>query len=234
MPCLTTNRCRLAKGSIRCTSGFATRVFLLNSMSLCRRERSSPSIHISPPFLAAWSRTRRLTRKWPSIDSVLPRRAGSSRSRATDGYLLQHFVACSIPVLGIEPALNVAAEARRKGIPTVSEFLGSRTGAAIRAEHGAADLVAANNVLAHTPQLSDFVAGLKNLLCDNGVVTVEFPHLVRLIEENLFDTIYHEHFSYFSFLRSRARVHEPGPTRIRRRGGRHARWVVADLRSTRH
>lgn len=118
---------------------------------------------------------------------------------SNDGYLLQHFVARSIPVLGIEPALNVAAEARRKGIPTVSQFLGSDTGAALQAEHGAADLVAANNVLAHTPHLNDFVAGLRNLLNPNGVVTVEFPHLVRMIEDNLFDTIYHEHFSYFSF-----------------------------------
>ncbi|MGH8177911.1 MAG: methyltransferase domain-containing protein [Steroidobacter sp.] len=118
---------------------------------------------------------------------------------SNDGYLLQHFVARSIPVLGIEPALNVAAEARRKGVPTVTEFVGSAAAEAICQQHGAADLVVANNVLAHTPALNDFVAGLRNLLKDDGVVTVEFPHLVRLIEDNLFDTIYHEHFSYFSF-----------------------------------
>lgn len=118
---------------------------------------------------------------------------------SNDGYLLQHFVARSIPVLGIEPALNVAAAARSKGVPTVSQFLGSATGTAIQQEHGPADLVAANNVLAHTPHLNDFVSGLRNLLGEAGVVTVEFPHLVRMIQDNLFDTIYHEHFSYFSF-----------------------------------
>lgn len=118
---------------------------------------------------------------------------------SNDGYLLQHFMARGIPVLGVEPALNVAAEARRRGVPTVSHFLGAETGAAIRAEHGSADLVAANNVLAHTPYLNDFVKGMRTLLKDGGVVTVEFPHLIPLIEDNLFDTIYHEHFSYFSF-----------------------------------
>lgn len=118
---------------------------------------------------------------------------------SNDGYLLQHFVARKVPVLGVEPALNVAEEARRKGIPTVSEFLGSESGARICTEHGAADLVAANNVLAHTPTLNDFVAGLRSLLKPSGVVTVEFPHLARLIDGNQYDTIYHEHFSYFSF-----------------------------------
>ncbi|MBL8201887.1 MAG: class I SAM-dependent methyltransferase [Chromatiales bacterium] len=118
---------------------------------------------------------------------------------SNDGYLLQHFAARSIPVLGIEPALNVAEEARRKGVPTISHFLGAATGMSIRNEHGPADLVAANNVLAHTPHLNEFVTGLRHLLRETGVVTVEFPHLVRLIEDNLFDTIYHEHFSYFSF-----------------------------------
>jgi SAM-dependent methyltransferase len=117
---------------------------------------------------------------------------------SNDGYLLQHFVSRSIPVLGIEPALNVAAEARRKGIPTVSEFLGAATGQAIVAEHGAADLVAANNVMAHTPYLNDFTQGLRNLLAPDGVVTVEFPHVIPLLEDNLWDTIYHEHFSYLS------------------------------------
>jgi len=118
---------------------------------------------------------------------------------SNDGYLLQHFIERGIPVLGIEPALNVAAVARQKGIPTITEFLGSASGAAIREREGPADLVAANNVLAHTPTINDFVAGLRNLLADSGVLTVEFPHLMRLIEDNLFDTIYHEHFSYLSF-----------------------------------
>ncbi len=132
---------------------------------------------------------------------------------SNDGYLLQHFVARGIPVLGIEPALNVAEEARRKGVPTVSKFLGAETGQALRDEHGAADLVAANNVLAHTPYINDFVAGLRILLKERGVVTVEFPHVIPLIQDNLFDTIYHEHFSYLS-LYSVERVFATGGLRV--------------------
>jgi len=132
---------------------------------------------------------------------------------SNDGYLLQHFVARGIPVLGIEPALNVAEEARRKGVPTVSKFLGAETGQAVRDEHGAADLVAANNVLAHTPYINDFVAGLRILLKERGVVTVEFPHVIPLIQDNLFDTIYHEHFSYLS-LYSVERVFATGGLRV--------------------
>ena len=132
---------------------------------------------------------------------------------SNDGYLLRHFVARSIAVLGVEPALNVALEARRSGIPTLTEFLGSESGSAIRAQHGAADLVVANNVLAHTPHLNDFISGLRRLLKDEGVVTVEFPHLMRLIEHNQFDTIYHEHFSYFSFY-AVERVFASGDMRI--------------------
>ncbi len=118
---------------------------------------------------------------------------------SNDGYLLQHFLPHNIPVLGIEPARNVAEAARARGIPSVSEFLGEKTAAAIVAEHGGADLVIANNVLAHTPQLNDFVGGLATLAGSRGVISVEFPHLMRLIEHNQYDTIYHEHFSYFSF-----------------------------------
>lgn len=102
-------------------------------------------------------------------------------------------------MLGIEPAANVAKVAVQKGVPTVVEFLGKETGRRIAAEHGKADLLAGNNVLAHVPDLNDFIAGLRNLLAPSGVLTMEFPHLQRLIELNQFDTIYHEHFSYFSF-----------------------------------
>jgi len=119
---------------------------------------------------------------------------------SNDGYLLQHFVRRKIPVLGIEPASNVAEVAKAKGIPTLVKFFGERTAEEIAREHGKPDLLVGNNVLAHVPALNDFVAGMKKLLNRGGVITMEFPHLLRLIEGNQFDTIYHEHFSYFSFL----------------------------------
>jgi SAM-dependent methyltransferase len=119
---------------------------------------------------------------------------------SNDGYLLQHFVAAGIPVLGIEPAANVAAVAIDKGIPTTVCFFGHETAERIAREHGQPNLLLGNNVLAHVPDLNDFVAGMKRLLAPSGVITMEFPHLQRLIAENQFDTIYHEHFSYFSFV----------------------------------
>ena len=118
---------------------------------------------------------------------------------SNDGYLLQHAVARGIPCLGVEPAANVAAVARERGVPTRVAFFGEDEARAMRAEGLEADLIAANNVLAHTPHLGSFVAGLGALLAPGGVATLEFPHLVRLIDENQFDTIYHEHFSYLSF-----------------------------------
>jgi SAM-dependent methyltransferase len=121
---------------------------------------------------------------------------------SNDGYLLQYFVERNVPVLGVEPAANVAQAARDKGIPTVVKFFGRDTARGLRGD-SAADLIIANNVLAHVPDLNDFVGGMKVLLGSGGVITVEFPHLLRLIEEHQFDTIYHEHFSYFSFLTAR-------------------------------
>jgi SAM-dependent methyltransferase len=118
---------------------------------------------------------------------------------SNDGYLLQHFVRNGIPVLGVEPAANVAQVAQKKGIPTTVRFFGSETARDITRETGQADLLLGNNVLAHVPDLNDFVAGMKILLKTRGVITMEFPHLYRLMERNQFDTIYHEHFSYFSF-----------------------------------
>jgi SAM-dependent methyltransferase len=118
---------------------------------------------------------------------------------SNDGYLLQHFVRAGIPVLGVEPAANVAKVAVEKGIPTLVRFFGRDTAREIAEEVGRADLVLGNNVLAHVPRLNDFVAGMKVLLKPGGVITMEFPHLYRLMEGNQFDTIYHEHFSYFSF-----------------------------------
>jgi len=119
---------------------------------------------------------------------------------SNDGYLLQHFVARGIPVLGIEPAKNVAEAAQALGIPTVVQFLGSTTGGEIDERHGRADLVVANNVFAHVPDIRDFAAGLRALVKDTGLVTLEFPHLLRLMQRRQFDTIYHEHYSYLSLL----------------------------------
>ena len=113
---------------------------------------------------------------------------------SNDGYLLQHFVAAGIPVVGVEPAANIAEVARAKGIRTEVEFLGARTGAAVAAKYGKADLVAGNNVYAHVPDIRDFTAGLAAMVKPTGLVTLEFPHLLRLIERNQYDTIYHEHY----------------------------------------
>jgi C-methyltransferase C-terminal domain/Putative zinc binding domain/Methyltransferase domain len=121
---------------------------------------------------------------------------------SNDGYLLQHFHAAGIPVLGVEPAANVAAAARARGIRTEVEFLGPETGKQIGERIGRADLVAANNVFAHVPDIRGFAIGLRALVKDSGTVTLEFPHLLRLIERRQYDTIYHEHFSYLSLLTS--------------------------------
>ncbi len=118
---------------------------------------------------------------------------------SNDGYLLQHFIAQSVPVLGIEPALNVAKVAIEKGVRTEVAFFGVATARRIVAQYGQPDLLLGNNVLAHVPDLNDFVAGMKLLLKPGGVITMEFPHLLQLMRNNQFDTIYHEHFSYFSF-----------------------------------
>lgn len=119
---------------------------------------------------------------------------------SNDGYLLQHFVASDHRVLGVEPCAGVAAAARERGVPTEECFLGEKTGRLIAEEHGRAALVVANNVLAHVPDLADFVRGLRELLDDAGTLTLEFPHLARLVEQRQFDTIYHEHYSYFTLL----------------------------------
>jgi hypothetical protein len=119
---------------------------------------------------------------------------------SNDGYLLQYFVRRNVPVLGIEPAANVAKVAIEKGIPTLVKFFGTKLAGDLVSEGRSADLVLGNNVLAQVPDLNDFVEGLKILLKPEGILTLEFPHLLRLMEYNEFDTIYHEHFSYFSLL----------------------------------
>jgi len=122
---------------------------------------------------------------------------------SNDGYLLQHVVARGIPALGIEPAANVAEVARERGIETISEFFGRDLASTLVTRGRRADLLVANNVFAHVPDLNDFAAGMERVLAPGGVITIEFPHLARLIEQNQFDTIYHEHFSYFSLISAR-------------------------------
>jgi SAM-dependent methyltransferase len=119
---------------------------------------------------------------------------------SNDGYLLQYFKEKNIPVLGIEPAANVAEVAEQKGIPSLVKFFSVETATELTKQGKQADLLLGNNVLAHVPNLNDFVAGMKIILKPQGVITMEFPHVLRLIESNQFDTIYHEHFSYLSFL----------------------------------
>lgn len=137
-------------------------------------------------------------------DQMIQRFGFNTRSHvveiaSNDGYLLQYFVKQGIPVLGIEPAANVAQVAEKNGVPTLTRFFGKDTAKELAATGKRADLLLGNNVLAHVPDLNDFVGGMTILLKPQGVITMEFPHLLKLMEENQFDTIYHEHFSYFSF-----------------------------------
>ena len=139
------------------------------------------------------------------VARVVPRFGLGAASRvievaSNDGYLLQYFQEKGIPVLGIEPARNVAAVALNKGIPTIPKFFGTATAEEVRREHGPADLLLGNNVMAHVPNRNDFAAGMKHLLAPRGVITMEFPHLMRTMEGNQFDQVFHEHFSYLSFL----------------------------------
>jgi len=119
---------------------------------------------------------------------------------SNDGYLLQYFVQKGIRAIGVEPAANVAVVAEKKGVPTVVKFFGRESAKELVAQYGQVDLLIGNNVLAQVPDLNDFVGGMKTVLKPHGVITMEFPHLMRLMNENQFDTIYHEHFSYFSFI----------------------------------
>ena len=137
------------------------------------------------------------------VDQMCSRFKLDSRSHvieiaSNDGYLLKNFVALKIPCLGIEPTSSTADAAEDLGVPVLREFFDSKLGTLLLNNNKQADLVLANNVYAHVPDINDFTIGLKKILKPNGVVTLEFPHLLRLLEENQFDTIYHEHFSYFS------------------------------------
>lgn len=129
---------------------------------------------------------------------------------SNDGYLLQYFQEKSIPSVGIEPAANVANDAIKKGIKTFVKFFGVDTATELQTNNIRGDLIIGNNVLAHVPDINDFVAGLKILLSENGIITLEFPHILKLIQQCQFDTIYHEHFSYFSFLTVEAILRKHG------------------------
>lgn len=139
------------------------------------------------------------------VDSMIARFGYDASSKvvelaSNDGYLLKYFVARNVPVLGIEPAASVAKVAQDAGIPTITKFFGVNTAKELVREGTSADLLIGNNVLAHVPDINDFVAGMKIVLGETGVITMEFPHLMQLIKHNQFDTIYHEHFSYLSFM----------------------------------
>jgi 2-polyprenyl-3-methyl-5-hydroxy-6-metoxy-1,4-benzoquinol methylase len=151
------------------------------------------------------------------VDSMIDRFGLNSTSQvveiaSNDGYLLQYFQQKDVPVLGVEPAANVAAVARAAGIPTIVKFFGVETARELASEGHNADLLIGNNVLAHVPDLNDFVAGFRKLLKVDGIVTLEFPHLLELVLRNEFDTIYHEHFSYFSFLTAESVLAKHGLT----------------------
>ncbi len=119
---------------------------------------------------------------------------------SNDGYLLQHFLPMGVPVLGVEPAANVAEAAKAKSIPVLVDFFGEATAGKVAKDRGTADLIVGNNVFAHVPDINDFCAGLKLLLAEDGVISLEFPHLEKLMDELQYDTIYHEHFSYYSLM----------------------------------
>ncbi len=176
------------------------RCLLVQVQEYVRPDRIFDEYAYFSSYSDSWLRHARLY-----VDMIVDRLGLDGRSRvvelgSNDGYLLQYFVARGVPVLGIEPAANVAAAAVRRGVPTRVALFGREAAPAIAADHGQADLIIGNNVLAQVSDLNGFVAGMKLLLGPRGVITMEFPHLARLMEENQFDTIYHEHFSYFSFL----------------------------------
>jgi SAM-dependent methyltransferase len=131
---------------------------------------------------------------------------------SNDGYLLQYFQAKGVPVLGVEPARNIASVAEKKGIRTIAKFFGAGTAQELVASGHSADLIIANNVVPHVPDLRDFISGLKRLLKPHGTIAIEVPHLLRLMQGRQFDTIYHEHFSYFSFCTAKDVLQQCGLT----------------------
>jgi SAM-dependent methyltransferase len=185
---------------------YPLRVYVCGSCYLAQLEQyvSAEEIFTEYAYFSSYSDTW-LEHAKRYTDMIVGRFGLGARSlvmelASNDGYLLQYFVQQGIKAIGVEPAANVAAVAEKKGVPTVVKFFGRETARELAAQHGQVDLLIGNNVLAQVPDLNDFVGGMKIVLKPGGVITLEFPHLMRLIYENQFDTIYHEHFSYFSFI----------------------------------
>src|SRR3972149_8769263 len=185
---------------------YPLQVFVCNNCLLVQLEEfeSPQNIFTNYAYFSSYSKTW-LDHAQEYVNMMISRFGFDEKSQiieiaSNDGYLLQYFKEKKIPILGIEPAVNVGEIAEKKGIPTIFKFFGTETAKKLANSDKKADLLLGNNVLAHVPNLNDFVKGLKILLKRNGVITMEFPHLLQLIQQNQFDTIYHEHFSYFSFL----------------------------------
>ena len=185
---------------------YPLRVYVCSECLLVQAEdfQSPESIFGDYAYFASYSDTW-LQHAKTYAAMAIDRFALSSTSRvvelaSNDGYLLQYFVERGVPVLGIEPAANVAEHALTKSIPTLVKFFGTATASELVSQGIQADLLVGNNVLAHVPKLNDFVEGMKIVLKPLGAITMEFPHLMRLVQDNQFDTIYHEHFSYLSLL----------------------------------
>lgn len=185
---------------------YPLRVMVCDACRLVQLDRDLPPAAMFSDYLyfssysASWLAHARVY-----ADTMIRRFGLGANSRvveiaSNDGYLLKNFVAAGIPCLGVEPAANVAEVAVAAGVPTVVGWFGRDLGGRLRDEFGPADLIAANNVLAHAPDIHDFIGGVARLLAPGGVWTVEFPHLLRLLDETQFDTIYHEHVFYFSLL----------------------------------
>ena len=184
---------------------FPLHVYVCGSCLLVQLEESSSPDHIFSDyayfssFSDSWLEHAKTYAEKIIAQFSLSQKSQVIEIASNDGYLLQNFVGVGIPVLGIEPAQNVAEVAKKKGIPTVVEFFSEAYARNLAKSGTQADLLIGNNVLAHVPKLNDFVRGLKVLLKPQGIITLEFPHLMSLMAENQFDTIYHEHFSYYSF-----------------------------------
>ena len=181
-------------------------VFVCSNCLLVQLEEfeSPQSIFTNYAYFSSYSKTW-LEHAQKYVNMMITRFGFDEKSQvieiaSNDGYLLQYFKEKKIPVLGIEPATNVAKVAQEKGITTLTKFFGVKTAKELADKGIEADLLLGNNVLAHVPNLNDFIKGMKIILKKNGIITMEFPHLLQLIKENQFATIYHEHFFYFSFL----------------------------------
>jgi 2-polyprenyl-3-methyl-5-hydroxy-6-metoxy-1,4-benzoquinol methylase len=183
---------------------YPLRVFVCNHCLLVQLEEfeSAEKIFTDYAYFSSYSDTW-LTHAENYVNMIISRFNFNNKNQiveiaSNDGYLLQFFKKKGIPILGIEPAKNVAKVAEEKGIPTITKFFGTKTAEELVSTGKQASLLLGNNVLAHVPNLNDFVLGMKILLKPEGIITMEFPHLLKLIQQIQFDTIYHEHFSYFS------------------------------------